>query len=133
MNIQSPQYHIRVGCQLGPGIAALFPEFTIEQDAAGALLCGALPDQAALAAFVYLIVFGALVAFSAYGFLLAHARPALATSYAYVNPVVAVALGVGLAGEQIGAVGLAAMAVILAAVALALTARLGQSSAALAG
>lgn len=48
MNIQSPQYHIRVGCQLGPGIAALFPEFTIEHDAAGALLCGALPDQAAL-------------------------------------------------------------------------------------
>ncbi|HNP72799.1 MAG TPA: drug/metabolite exporter YedA [Kouleothrix sp.] len=83
----------------------------------------AAPNAAALAAFIYLIIFGALVAFSAYGFLLAHARPALATSYAYVNPVVAVALGVGLAGEHIGPTGLAAMLIILAAVGLVMLAR----------
>ena len=81
------------------------------------------PTTHALLAFLYLIVFGAIVAFSAYGYLLRHARPALATSYAYVNPVVAVALGVGLAGERVTLVGLLAMVVILAGVALVATAK----------
>ena len=48
----------------------------------------------------FLIVFGSLIAFSAYGYLLRHVRPALATSYAYVNPLVAVGLGVLLVGEH---------------------------------
>ncbi|HEY6410351.1 MAG TPA: drug/metabolite exporter YedA, partial [Ktedonobacteraceae bacterium] len=48
-------------------------------------------------AIAYLIVFGSIVAFSAYGYLLRHVSPALATSYAYVNPMVAVGLGVALA------------------------------------
>jgi len=69
-------------------------------------------------AMAFLILFGSLVAFSAYGYLLRNARPALATSYAYVNPVVAVALGVGLAGEQITLVGLLAMLIILSGVGL---------------
>ncbi|MGB4343660.1 MAG: EamA family transporter, partial [Moraxellaceae bacterium] len=54
--------------------------------------------------------------FSSYVYLLATVRPALATSYAYVNPVVAVALGVWLGGEQVDAMELAGMAVILAGV-----------------
>jgi len=69
-------------------------------------------------ALAYLIVFGSLVAFTAYGYLLRSVRPTLATSYAYVNPIVAVALGAGLAGEPIGVIGVAAMIVILAAVGL---------------
>ena len=51
-------------------------------------------------AIAFLIVFGSLIAFSAYGYLLRHVRPALATSYAYVNPLVAVGLGVLLIGEH---------------------------------
>jgi len=49
----------------------------------------------------FLIVFGSLIAFSAYGYLLRHVRPALATSYAYVNPLVAVGLGILLANEHL--------------------------------
>ena len=47
----------------------------------------------------YLTVFGSLVAFSAYGFLTRHVSPSLAATYAYVNPLIAVALGVWLAHE----------------------------------
>jgi drug/metabolite transporter (DMT)-like permease len=71
-----------------------------------------------LVAMGFLVLFGSLIAFSAYGYLLRRVRPALATSYAYVNPVVAVALGVGLAGEHITAVGLLAMLIILSGVGL---------------
>jgi drug/metabolite transporter (DMT)-like permease len=66
----------------------------------------------------YLIIGGSLVAFSAYGYLLRHVRPALATSYAYVNPLVAVGLGVALAGEQISMIGIVAMLTILSGVGL---------------
>ncbi|RAU39456.1 MULTISPECIES: drug/metabolite exporter YedA [unclassified Pseudomonas] len=66
----------------------------------------------------YLVVFGSIVAFSAYMYLLKNVRPAAATSYAYVNPAVAVLLGVVFAGERIGAAEMAAMAVIISAVVL---------------
>jgi drug/metabolite transporter (DMT)-like permease len=78
----------------------------------------AMPDLRSLAAMAYLIIGGSLVAFSAYGYLLRHVRPALATSYAYVNPLVAVGLGVALAGEQITMIGLLAMLTILSGVGL---------------
>ncbi len=72
-----------------------------------------LPSAHALAAFAYLIVFGSIVGFSAYIWLLHHVRPALAGSYAYVNPAIAVALGAWLAHERFGAHELVAMGVIL--------------------
>lgn len=75
---------------------------------------------APVAAWLYLVVFGSLVAFSAYMYLLAHASPALASSYAFVNPAVALALGSALAGEALSAREGWACAVILAAVALIL-------------
>ncbi|WP_224246948.1 drug/metabolite exporter YedA [Hyalangium gracile] len=78
----------------------------------------ALPDTRALLAFVYLVAFGSLIAFSAYGYLLRNARPAIATSYAYVNPVVAVLLGVALGGETPGPYAIVAMGAILVAVML---------------
>ena len=59
------------------------------------------PQAQALAAWAYLVVFGSLIAFTAYLYLLAHASPALATSYALVNPVIALVLGVVLAGEVV--------------------------------
>lgn len=76
----------------------------------------AMPSGRSLAALLYLILFGSLVAFSCFNYLLQHVRPALATSYAYVNPLVAVVLGVGLAGESMTPSGLLAIVVILAAV-----------------
>ena len=71
------------------------------------------PTLRASAAVVYLALFGSIVAFSAYLYVLKHARPALATSYAYVNPPVAVLFGVLLAGEHVGPFDLAGMAIIL--------------------
>jgi drug/metabolite transporter (DMT)-like permease len=70
----------------------------------------------AAAAWAYLVVFGSLIAFSAYLHLLAHASPALATSYAFVNPVIALALGVLVAGEALSGGEWLACGVILAGV-----------------
>ena len=72
-----------------------------------------MPTTHGLAAFAYLIVFGSIIGFSAYIWLLHHVRPALAGSYAYVNPAIAVGLGAWLAGERFGAHELMAMGVIL--------------------
>lgn len=77
-----------------------------------------MPTWRSLAALAYLIIFGSLIAYSAYGYLLRRVRPALATSYAYVNPIVAVGLGIGLAGEHITLLGIGAMLVILTGVGL---------------
>jgi len=77
-----------------------------------------MPSVPSLLALLYLIIFGSLIAFSAYGYVLRNVRPALATSYAYVNPVVAVCLGVMLAGENITVLTIVAMVVILIGVAL---------------
>ncbi|MGM9480783.1 drug/metabolite exporter YedA [Roseateles sp. NT4] len=63
-----------------------------------------LPDHIeprALWAWAYLVVFGSLIAFNAYMVLLAEASAGLASSYSFVNPVIAMLLGVALAGEQI--------------------------------
>lgn len=61
----------------------------------------------------YLVSFGSIVGFSAYIWLLHHVRPALAGSYAYVNPAIAVALGAWLAREQFSGLEFVAMGVIL--------------------
>jgi drug/metabolite transporter (DMT)-like permease len=74
------------------------------------------PTLGGVVAVIYLITFGSIIAFSAYAYLLGTVRPVIATSYAYVNPVVAMALGVFLGGETITLVGLAAMVIILAGV-----------------
>lgn len=72
----------------------------------------------ALSAWLYQIVFGSLIAFSAYLFLLHNVRPAVATSYAFVNPPLAVLFGVWLADESVDAWGYAGMVVIISAVVL---------------
>ena len=74
------------------------------------------PTLHASLALVYLIVFGSIIAFSAYLYVLKNARPALASSYAYVNPTVAVLFGVMIAGEHVGPYDLLGMAIILLSV-----------------
>jgi drug/metabolite transporter (DMT)-like permease len=69
-------------------------------------------------ALAYLVVFGSLVAYTAFIYVIGHSRPALATSYAYVNPVVAVGLGALFVGEAISLPIVAGMAVILTGVGL---------------
>ena len=77
-----------------------------------------MPSAQSLWALAYLIFFGSILGFSSYVYLLATVRPALATSYAYVNPVVAVAIGVWLGGEQVETLELVGMTIILAGVVL---------------
>jgi drug/metabolite transporter (DMT)-like permease len=76
------------------------------------------PSLRSVAALCYLAVFGSLVGYSAYVYLLKHVRPSLATSYAYVTPVLAVLLGMWVADERLGWPELAAMAAIIAGVVL---------------
>ena len=75
-----------------------------------------VPPLKATLAVGYLAAFGSIVGFSAYVWLLHHVRPALATSYAYVNPPIAVLLGALLLHERVGLDAVGAMAVILAGV-----------------
>ncbi|MDQ6738103.1 MAG: drug/metabolite exporter YedA [Gemmatimonadota bacterium] len=65
---------------------------------------------------VYLILFGSIVGFSAYSWLVKNATPAAVGTYAYVNPVVAVFLGWIIAGEVVSARTLAGAAIIVVAV-----------------
>jgi drug/metabolite transporter (DMT)-like permease len=69
-------------------------------------------------ALIYLIVFGALIAFTAYIWLLRVSTPARVSTYAYVNPAVAVVLGWLLAGERLDARAAFAVLIILSAVVL---------------
>ncbi len=72
-------------------------------------------------ALAYLAVFGSLVAFTAYAWLLRVASLATVSTYAYVNPVVAVVLGWAIAGEPLTGRTLLAASVIVTAVALIIT------------
>ncbi len=103
---------------------------------AGALLLGLLcgetlagpPSLRAGLAFVYLVVFGSLLAFSAYNHVLQHAPAPVATSYAYVNPVIAVLLGTTLGGERLGATTLVGGVLVVLGVVIILTARSVRSA-----
>ena len=91
------------------------------------------PEQisfASLAAFVYLIIFGSMVAYTAYGWLLRHAPLSIIGTYAYVNPVVAVALGTLFLGEPITPRTIFASGIIIVAVAIIVSARARLSGAA---
>lgn len=96
---------------------------------AGLLIVGVVADEVpklqveavslrSVLALVYLILFGAIIAYSAYIWLLQVSTPARVSTYAYVNPVVAVILGWALAGEELSARMLVAAAVIVAGVAM---------------
>jgi drug/metabolite transporter (DMT)-like permease len=79
-------------------------------------------------ALAYLIVAGSIVAFTAYLWLIAHQSQTKVSTYAYVNPVIAVLLGYALAGEPITARTLLGAAAILASVAIIVTTRAKKQS-----
>lgn len=78
------------------------------------------PQPAAVAAWFYLVVAGSLIAFNAYMHLLAHASAGLASSYTFVNPVIAMLLGVAVLGEVVSGFEWAAAGVVLGGVVLML-------------
>lgn len=111
--------------------------------AAGQMLCGGVilvcagllrgehfngwPSVKGVLSVGYLTVFGSIVAFTAYVWLLHNVRPVLASSYAYVNPVIAVALGIWIAQERFSVSDVGAMAVILAGVVVITLARIRRA------
>jgi drug/metabolite transporter (DMT)-like permease len=78
------------------------------------------PTFAAWTAWLYLVVFGSLVAFNAYMVLLSRTSAGLASSYTFVNPVIAMLLGVAIAGEVVTAWEWLAAGVVLVGVVLLL-------------
>lgn len=76
------------------------------------------PGLSGLLALGYLTLFGSIIAINAYMFLIRNVSPAIATSYAYVNPVVAVLLGISFAGESLSPREWLALGVIVLAVVL---------------
>ena len=78
------------------------------------------PQPIAVAAWFYLVVFGSLIAFNAYMVLLARAPAGLASSYTFVNPVIAMLLGVAVAGEVVSGFEWASAGVVLVGVVLML-------------
>ena len=83
-----------------------------------------------IGAFFYLLVFGSLVGFTAYSFLLNNVTPERAATYGYVNPVVAVLLGWLIAGEPITLRMMVAAAIIVGSVILITTFGRGHADAA---
>lgn len=112
--------------QLAPGAVG----FASEMICGGVVLLGLAalsgespawpPEASAVAAWAYLVVAGSLIAFNAYMVLLARASAGLASSYTFVNPVIAMLLGVAFAGETVTGFEWGAVAVVLAGVVLLL-------------
>ncbi len=81
------------------------------------------PDPRAAASWVYLVLAGSVLGFSAYMVLLQRIGTALASSYSYVNPVIGLLLGATLGGEAVAVGEWAAAVVVLAGVVLLLAGR----------
>ncbi|STW49911.1 drug/metabolite transporter permease [Klebsiella pneumoniae] len=104
-----PKLGLRLGLRFANRTADRHDGGAIEMLAAGIVLLVAswlsgetltrVPSWSGIAALAYLAIFGSLIAINAYMFLIRNVTPAVATSYAYVNPVVAVLLGTGSAAR----------------------------------
>jgi drug/metabolite transporter (DMT)-like permease len=111
---QSPQMTTAIQMLWGGGwlvVAGLLTGEAARIDPSGVSLRSA-------AAWAYLVIFGSIIAYGAYVYLLRHTEPAKASTYAYVNPVIAVLLGWLIADEPMGPRVLIAVAIIIPAVAL---------------
>jgi drug/metabolite transporter (DMT)-like permease len=111
-----------------PHVALLSTAYQMLAGGAALLLLGLVRGEAAhvdpatfsdrsLVAIAYLVLFGSIVAFTAYTWLLQHAPVSLVSTYAFVNPVVAVILGALVRAEPITPAIVAGALVIVAAVA----------------
>jgi drug/metabolite transporter (DMT)-like permease len=116
-NVRMPRSALRSNAiQMLAGGAGLVFAAAVTGELGRIDLAGASPR--ALASVAYLIVFGSLIGYTAYTYILRVSTPARVSTYAYVNPVVAVFLGWALAGEAVTMRTLAAAGVILGGVAI---------------
>lgn len=104
---------------MGSGVQMIGASFTL---LIGGLVSGEqftqVPTPTSLYAFAYLVVFGSLVGFTAYSYLVPRVRPSLAISSAYVNPMIAVLLGFFINHETISPYMLTALPLIIGGVLL---------------
>ena len=75
------------------------------------------PSAGSIVAWIYLVTFGSVIGYTAYVWLLANAPLGIVSTYAYVNPIVAITLGVLFRGEQLTWRLLVGAAVVVVAVA----------------
>lgn len=122
-----PRPRLWVGMQMLAGGAFLLP-VAVATGEVGRLDLGGVSLKSVLA-LAYLVVFGALLAFSAYIWLLGVSTPARVSTYAYVNPVVALFLGWALADEPLTFRSMVAAAIIVGSVVIitAGSSRLGDA------
>ncbi len=111
------------GMQMIAGSVSLLVVGTVRGEAAA--FDPAAVSSASLFGLLYLIVFGSLIGYTAYSWLLKNARPTMVSTYAYINPVVAVFLGWAIAGESLTGQMLVGAMIIVASVVL-VTSRKGQ-------
>ncbi len=111
-----PHGGLATGMEMLAASALLWPIALVTGDVAR--FAPAAVSAASWWSLAYLIVFGSILAFSAYTWLLRVTTPAKVSTYAYVNPVVAVALGAMLGGERLTPGILVAAGLVLAAVVL---------------
>jgi drug/metabolite transporter (DMT)-like permease len=78
---------------------------------------GLHPSTASIAGWIYLVTFGSIIGYSAYTWLLANASLGIVSTYAYVNPVIAITLGVLFRGEHLTWRLLVGAVIVVAAVA----------------
>jgi drug/metabolite transporter (DMT)-like permease len=112
----APSPFVSGGMQMLCGGAAMLIVGLLRGEAAGFEL--AQVTVKSWLAYAYLVTFGSIVAFTAYIWLLRAVEPALAGTYAFVNPVVAVLLGWAFAGESLSLEMLGGAALIVVAVVL---------------
>jgi drug/metabolite transporter (DMT)-like permease len=116
--LPSPMVSTAVGLTAGGVVMLAASGVTGEWARLGPAALGWRP----VAAVLYLAVFGSVVGFTAYLWLLRHVTPSRVSTYAFVNPVVAMSLGVLIAGEPLDSRVAIASALVVVAVALIVTA-----------
>jgi drug/metabolite transporter (DMT)-like permease len=110
---QSPNAYMASGAQMLGASVTLFAAALVTGEQMTTTL-----STTSLWAFGYLLIFGSLIGFTAYSYLVPRVRPALAISSAYVNPMVAVLLGTLLNRESISSYMLYALPLIIGGVLL---------------
>ncbi len=76
------------------------------------------PSTSSIVAWIYLVTIGSIVGYSAYTWLLVNAPIGLVSTYAYVNPVVAIALGIAFRGEHLTVLAIIGAAIVVGSVAV---------------
>src|SRR5262249_26501390 len=102
---------------LGGGLALLVASFLAQETFHWP------PQPLATAAWLYLVVFGSLMAFTAYMVLLSSTSTTLASSYTFVNPVIGMLLGISFGNEAVSGIEWGAVAIIVAGVTVVVLAR----------